>query len=83
MRRRASGTLASRVAGTSPPPAQPPPPAIKHCWVTGPGGRLPALLLAWRQGADGWQGRVVHPVLEASGWALVDEWLPAEVLKAA
>lgn len=80
MRRRASATLASRVAGT-PQPAPPPP--VKHCWVTGPTGRLPGLLLAWRQGADGWQGRVVHPVLEGTGWALVDEWLPAGVLEAA
>jgi hypothetical protein len=79
MRRRAAGTLASRVAGTR----EPPPPPVKHCWVSGPTGRLPGLLLAWRQGADGWQGRVVHPVLEGSGWALVDEWLPASVLEAA
>jgi hypothetical protein len=80
MRRRASGTLASRVAGTA---QHPPPPPVKHCWVTGPGGRLPGLLLAWRQGADGWQGRVVHPVPEGAGWALVDEWLPADVLEPA
>jgi hypothetical protein len=56
---------------------------VKHCWVTGPSGRLPGLLLSWRQGADGWQGRVVHPVLEPAGWALVEEWLPAGLLEAA
>ena len=80
MRRRVSGSLVDRVAGT-PRPA--PPPSVKHCWVTGPMGRLPGLLLGWRQGAEGWQGRVVHPVLESSGWALVEEWLPAEQLEAA
>jgi len=51
--------------------------------VAGPGGRLPGLLLAWRKGADGWEGRVVHLVEEPSGWAVVDEWLPAAVLEAA
>lgn len=80
MRRRASGTLADRVAGRA---RRPEPPAVKHCWVTGPAGRLPGLLLAWRKGADGWEGRVVHLVEEPSGWAVVDEWLPAAVLEAA
>jgi hypothetical protein len=80
MRRRTSGTLADRVAGTD---RNPPPPPVKHCWVTGPAGRLPGLLLAWRQGPDGWQGRVVHLVPEPSGWVLVDEWLPASVLEGA
>ena len=79
MRRRTSGSLADRVAGTP----RHPPPTVKHCWVSGPSGRLPGLLLAWRQGADGWQGRVVHPVPEPAGWALVEEWLPAGVLEAA
>ena len=81
MSRRTSASLAARVAGTPEPHASPPP--VKHCWVTGPSGRLPGLLLAWRQGADGWQGRVVHPVLEPAGWALVEEWLPAGMLEAA
>jgi hypothetical protein len=80
MRRRTSGTLADRVAGTD---RHPPPPPVKHCWVTGPAGRLPGLLLAWRQGPDGWQGRVVHLVPETAGWVLVDEWLPAAVLEGA
>ena len=80
MRRRTSGSLADRVAGTGRPPD---PPGVKHCWVSGPTGRLPGLLLAWRQGAGGWQGRVVHLVLEPSGWVVVEEWLPAAVLEAA
>lgn len=80
MRRRTAGTLADRVAGSG---RRPDPPPVKHCWVTGPTGRLPGLLLGWRQGPDGWQGRVAHLVLEPSGWVLVEEWLPAAVLEAA
>ena len=58
--------------------------AIKHCWVMGPHGRLPALLLAWRRTEAGFQGRVIHPVVEADGgWGVVEEWLPARVLNPA
>lgn len=81
MRRRTSGSLADRVAGT-PSVASPGPPAVKHCWVVGPDGRHAGLLLAWRQGAGGWQGRVVHPVLEPAGWVVVEEWVPAAMLAA-
>lgn len=79
MRRRtaASASLADRVAATT---GQPSPPPLKHCWVSGPAGTLPGLLLGWRQGPEGWQGRVVHAVPEPAGWSLVEEWLPAEVL---
>ena len=38
---------------------------------------MPGLLIEWRRVASGWQGRVVHPVPDASGWVLVEEWLPA------
>jgi hypothetical protein len=31
----------------------------------------------------GWRGWVVRPVLEAGGWIVVEEWLPAELLDAA
>ena len=55
-------------------------PPVKHCWVTDEHGRLPGLLLEWHRTASGWQGRVVGPVLEASGWMVVEEWLPAELL---
>ena len=35
------------------------------CWVTADEhGRVPALLLEWRQTPDGWQGRVVRPGLD-------------------
>jgi hypothetical protein len=53
---------------------------VKRCWVTDDHGRNPGLLLEWRQVAAGWQGRVVRPVYDGSGWIVVEEWLPADVL---
>jgi hypothetical protein len=45
-------------------------------------GRMPALLLEWRDTPDGRQGRVVRPVLdmEDGKWRPREEWLPAENL---
>ncbi|WP_104105786.1 hypothetical protein [Nocardioides sp. 616] len=60
----------------------------RHCWVTvpvdGPRAR-PGLLLEWRQGARGrWEGRVVYSAqLRPGRWALVEEWIPAELLASA
>jgi hypothetical protein len=65
------------------PEAQAEPPPIRHCWVTDRHGRLPALLLEWRQRADGWHGRVVRPVREEDGWKIVEDWLPAGLLEPA
>jgi hypothetical protein len=59
------------------------PTRIRHCWVTDHHGRLPALLLEWRQREDGWHGRVVRPVLEDGNWMVVEEWLPADLLEPA
>ena len=56
-------------------------PRIRHCWVNDQQGRQPGLLLDWRRTVSGWQGRVVHPVLVDGGWAIVEEWLPAELLE--
>jgi hypothetical protein len=85
MRRRGDRpSLAERIHGD--PPPRPTPPAqssaspVKPCWVTDRYGRNPGLLLEWRQVAAGWQGRVVRPVRDASGWIVVEEWLPAELL---
>jgi hypothetical protein len=81
MNRRANyGTMAERVAATGQADATPEPPRIRHCFVTDRYGRLPALLLEWQRRADRWHGRVVRPVLEGDGWAIVEEWLTAELL---
>ena len=83
-------TLAQRSANTQaaaeprpPVDAAPvdPGPAVRHCWVTGPGARHPGLLLGWQRRADGWYGRVVHPVREADGWIVVEEWVSAGLLE--
>lgn len=70
------GPMSDRIA----PQAEPEPPPIKPCWVTDSHGRLPALLMEWRQTEVGWQGRVVRPVLEDGAWIVVEEWLPAGLL---
>lgn len=74
--------LVDRLDGP-PTPAPPSPPQVKHVWVTNADGRHAGLLLRWRKVASGWQGYVTHPVLGPDGWALVDEWLPAEQLEPA
>ena len=56
---------------------------IRHCWVTDSQGQLPALLLEWRHNEGGWHGRVVRPIREDEGWAVVEEWLPAGLLERA
>ena len=82
-----SRTTPPAAAGPVPPSAataatDPRPDALKHCWVSSAHGQLPGLLLEWRRVASGWQGRVVHPVPDADGWMLVEEWLPASDLTA-
>ena len=87
------GSMEERLARGQPPPADSPaarapapahpvpsPPPVKHCWVTDRHGRLPALLLAWRQVEGAWDGRVMRPVLDEEGWIIVEEWLPAAFL---
>jgi hypothetical protein len=74
------GTMADRVIGgrgADRPAAEIP---LRHCWVTDSNGRLPGLLLEWRQAEGEWRGRVVHPVQEDGAWVIVEEWLPAELL---
>ena len=72
------GSMAERVAAGQAPAPEPPP--VRPCWVTDRHGRLPGLLLEWRQRPDGWHGRVVHLVEDEQGWAVVEEWLPAGLL---
>jgi hypothetical protein len=79
--RRDLGSLAERAAQSrGANSAEPEPPPLRHCWVTGAHSRLPGLLLGWEKRADGWHGRVVHPALEPDGWMVVEEWLPAGLL---
>jgi len=91
------GTIADRIAATQAREQQPSwlaePAAVdrtalerlRHCWVTGDEhGQVPALLLEWRETADGWEGRVVRPVLDEYGeWRPCEEWLSAARLEQA
>lgn len=57
----------------------------RHCWVSGAvddaGVKRPGLLVEWRSGPAGWEGRVVYVAQVRSGaWLLVEEWLAAELL---
>ncbi len=91
MRRRSDlGTLAERTRGGGHPAKvpgrasgapQPPALPIKPCWVIDRHGRLPGLLLEWRRAQAGFEGRVVRAVLEADGWVVVEDWLPASLLE--
>lgn len=57
---------------------------LRHCWVTSDEhGRVPGLLLEWRETPDGWEGRVVRPVLdmEDEKWRPREEWIPASLLE--
>jgi hypothetical protein len=73
------GSMADRV-GAAPPPSDQPAPAVKHCWVHGRHGRVPGLLLEWRQHDGAWRGRVVRPVDEGDGWVVVEDWVDAALL---
>lgn len=91
MRRRSDlGTLAERtrrgehpdeVSGRASEVPEPAGLPIKPCWVIDRHGRLPGLLLEWRRGQAGFEGRVVRAVLQADGWIVVEDWLPASLLE--
>ena len=70
-------------SGPQAPADVPAAPDVKHCWVIDGHGRLPGLLLEWRRRPGGWHGRVVRLVLDDSGWVVVEEWLPAQLLEPA
>ena len=58
---------------------------VRHCWVTDAvdrrGVKRPGLLVEWRRTTASWEGRVVYAVtLRPGEWALVEEWLPADLL---
>ncbi len=75
------GSLADRHRTAQPAatvPSGPESPA-RHCRVDGE----PGLLVEWRRGEQGWEGRVVSVTwLDAVGWATIDRWLPAADLEA-
>lgn len=57
----------------------------RHCWVSGAvddaGVKRPGLLVEWRAGTGGWEGRVVYVAqLRPGTWVLVEEWLAATLL---
>jgi hypothetical protein len=81
--------LADRVRDGQPAPAAPARSVdacpARHCWVADAvdryGVKRPGLLAEWRQGPDGWEGRVVYAAqLRPGEWQLVEEWLPADLL---
>lgn len=77
-----------RRPGAVDPPAPEPSAAecpVRHCWVSDAvdarGVKRPGLLVEWRRAPFGWEGRVVYAAtLRTGDWALVEEWLPADVL---
>ena len=58
---------------TSPPLPLPP---LRHCWYNSPHGRLPALLVKWRDIDGHYDGLIIvaAPDEDASGWAVVEMW---------
>ena len=71
-------TLAERTALQNTP--QSPQSPGRHCFVDAE----PALLVEWRQGSRGWEGRVLSMVwVDVVGWAVVERWLPAEAVRPA
>ena len=71
-----------RVAPAAPDRPLLPTTAGRHCWVIGDDGQaLAGLLLEWRQGGGGWQGRVAYATAGDGSARLIEEWLPADQLK--
>jgi hypothetical protein len=68
-------------------PAEPAPPATRHCWVAEPDGglaRYPGLLVRWRRESGGFSAWVVYllPEPDTDDVRIVERWLPAELLTA-
>ena len=72
---RASRRQAMQPPWLSPPTADRAPlERLRHCSVVADeDGQVPALLLEWREIPDGWEGRVMRPLLNECG-----EWRPRE-----
>lgn len=57
----------------------------RHCWVADAvdedGVKRPGLLVEWRRGSGGWEGRVVYAAqLRPGRWVLVEEWVASTLL---
>ena len=65
----------------------PAPVGARHCWLTDPPGepgRWPGLVVEWRRGDLGWEGRVAYGVPGTVGAIrLIEQWLPASHLRPA
>lgn len=62
---------------------RPTPPAATneplHVWVTTPAGRMPGLLVEWREGPlPPREGRVIHADRRADQWVTVERWIPSD-----
>jgi hypothetical protein len=68
-------------------PGRSPAPGPRHCWVDDPpgfAGRWPGVVVEWRRGHSGWQGRTLVVVVLGGDEPLVLElWLDARHLTAA
>ncbi len=86
MRGRGGLPLGERIALSRPTAApEPDEGPARHCWVGDAvdalGVKRPGLLVEWRSGREGWEGRVVYVArLRPQGWVVVEEWLPAALL---
>jgi hypothetical protein len=68
------GSLEERINGTLTGERRRPASPARHCFVDD----QPSLLIEWRRGPKGWEGRVISvQYLKGQGWATVDRWLPA------
>ena len=69
------GTLADRSGGARRAERSNP---ARHCHVDG----SPSLLVEWRRGAGGWEGRVISVGwIDAVGWTTLERWLPAAAIE--
>jgi hypothetical protein len=81
--RRGGVPMVQRVRSAGPPSYDDCP--ARHCWVADAvdeqGVKRPGLLVEWRRGDGGWEGRVVYVAQVRPGrWVLVEEWVAAAQL---
>lgn len=76
---------AAWTASTPAPSLPSTPPRLRHCWYDGPYGRQPALHLKWRNVSGHYEGLVILavPDEEGAGWAVVEMYVDAAMLRPA